>query len=50
MHPHKEEVRQKCQEACMDEQGVPGQTQAQKGTYRMWRQRQVTWEEYREIV
>ena len=27
---NEEEVRQKCQEACIDEQGVPGQTQAQK--------------------
>ena len=32
MHPNKEEVRQKCQVASMDEQGVPGQTQAQKGS------------------
>jgi len=31
MHSNKEEVRQNCQEACMDEQGAPGQTQAQKG-------------------
>jgi len=31
MHPNKEEIRQKCQEACMDEQGGPGQTQTQKG-------------------
>jgi len=26
-----EEVRHKCQEASMDEQGAPGQTQADKG-------------------
>ena len=26
------EVRQKCQEACLDEQRAPGQTQAQKGS------------------
>jgi len=32
MHPSKKEVRQKCQEVCMDEQGAPGQTQAQKGS------------------
>jgi len=32
MHPSKEEVRQKCQEACMGEQGAPGQTQTQKGS------------------
>jgi len=31
MHPDQEEVRQKCQEAYMDEQGAPGQTQAVKG-------------------
>lgn len=29
MHPNKEEVRQKCQEAFKDEQGVSGQIQAQ---------------------
>jgi len=32
MYPSKEEVRQKFQEACMDEQGAPEQTQAQKGS------------------
>ncbi|PKU45327.1 rna-directed dna polymerase from mobile element jockey-like [Limosa lapponica baueri] len=31
MHPNKEEVRQKHQEACMDEQVVPRKTQTQKG-------------------
>ncbi|GAB0178237.1 mitochondrial enolase superfamily member 1 [Grus japonensis] len=30
MHPNKEEVRQKHQEACVDEEGAPGQTQTQK--------------------
>jgi len=30
MHPNKEQVRQKHQEACMDEQGVPGQTQTEE--------------------
>jgi len=30
MLPNKEEARQKHQEACMNEQGAPGQTQAQK--------------------
>jgi len=30
MHPNKEKVREKCQEACMDEQVAPGQTPAQK--------------------
>ena len=32
MHPNKEEVRQKHQEACMDEQGAPGQAQTQTGS------------------
>jgi len=31
VHPHKEEVKHKCHEACVDEQGAPGQIQAQKG-------------------
>jgi len=31
MHPDQEEVRQKHQEAYMDEQDAPGQTQAEKG-------------------
>jgi len=32
MHPNKEEVRQKCQVASMDEQGAPGQSQTQEGS------------------
>jgi len=32
MHPIKQEVRQKCQEACMGEQVAPAQAQAQKGS------------------
>jgi len=32
MHPGKEIVRQKRQEACMDEQGAPGQTQTEEGS------------------
>lgn len=31
MHPNKEEIRQKCQEGSIDEQGAPGQTKALKG-------------------
>jgi len=31
MRPNQGEVRQKCQDAYMDEQGAPGQTQAEKG-------------------
>jgi len=46
MHPDQVEVRQKRQEADMDEQGAPGQTQAEKA-YRGWKQGQVAWEEYR---
>lgn len=29
-YPNKDEVRQICQEACVDEQGSPGQTQTLK--------------------
>ncbi|GAB0186183.1 mitochondrial enolase superfamily member 1 [Grus japonensis] len=50
MHLSKEGLRQKCQEACMDGQGAPGQTQRQKGSYRGWKQGQVAWEEYRETI
>jgi len=32
MHPLKDEVKQKHQEACIDEQGAPEQTQTQKGS------------------
>ncbi|GAB0190395.1 mitochondrial enolase superfamily member 1 [Grus japonensis] len=35
MLPNKEEVRQKHQEAPMDEQGAPGQTQTKKGSLQM---------------
>jgi len=31
MHPNQDEVRQQHQEAYKDEQGAPGQTQAEKG-------------------
>jgi len=50
MHSNKEEVGQKCQEACMDEQKAPGQAQAQNEAYRAWKQGQVAWEEHRGIV
>ncbi|GAB0205961.1 mitochondrial enolase superfamily member 1 [Grus japonensis] len=49
MHPNKEEVKQIHQEASMDEQGAPGQSQTKKA-YRGWKQGQVAWEEYRETV
>lgn len=32
MHPNKGEMRQEHQEACMDEQGTPGQPQTQNGS------------------
>ncbi|PKU37175.1 glycerol kinase [Limosa lapponica baueri] len=50
MHPNKEKVGQKHQKACMDEQGALGETQTEKRAYRCWKQGQVAWEEYREIV
>jgi len=51
MRPDKEKVRQNHQEACIDEQGALGQTRTQKyKAYRAWKQGQVAWEEYREIV
>ncbi|GAB0175874.1 mitochondrial enolase superfamily member 1 [Grus japonensis] len=45
MHPNKEEVKQKHQEAPVDEEGAPGQSQTKKR-----KQGQVAWEEYRETV
>ncbi|GAB0210106.1 mitochondrial enolase superfamily member 1 [Grus japonensis] len=51
MHPNNQEARQKHQEAPIDEQGAPGQSQTQKKeAYRGWKQGQVAWEEYRETV
>ncbi|GAB0191850.1 mitochondrial enolase superfamily member 1 [Grus japonensis] len=50
MHPNKEEVKQKHQEAPMDEQGAPGQSQTKKEAYRGCKQGQIAWEEYRETV
>ncbi|GAB0204458.1 mitochondrial enolase superfamily member 1 [Grus japonensis] len=48
MHPNKEGVKQKHQEAPTDEQGAPGQSQTKKG--KGWKQGQVACEEYRETV
>jgi len=31
MHPKKGYAGQECKEACMDEEGAPGKTHAQKG-------------------
>ncbi|GAB0209787.1 mitochondrial enolase superfamily member 1 [Grus japonensis] len=50
MHPNKEEVRQKHQEAPVDEQGAPGQSEKKKEAYRGWKQGKVAWEEYRETL
>jgi len=41
-------VREKCQEACMNEQVSPGKTQNEQPVYRRWEQ--VTWEEHRDTV
>lgn len=41
MHPNKEEDRKKCQDACIDEQGAPGQSQTQIEAYRGSKQGQV---------
>ncbi|PKU31591.1 hypothetical protein llap_18106 [Limosa lapponica baueri] len=43
VHPNEQEVKQKRQEACVDEQGVPGQTQAQKGSMQKVEARMVYW-------
>lgn len=43
MHPYEEEIREEVQEACMDEQGAPGQTEG-------WEKGQVSWEEYIKIA
>ncbi|PKU36933.1 hypothetical protein llap_12767 [Limosa lapponica baueri] len=50
VHPNKEEVRQKCQEACMDEQGAPGQAQKQKGGLQRVEARTGRLEEYRKTL
>jgi len=50
MRPNKEKVGQKHQEACVDEQGAPGQTQAQKGSRQGVEVRTGTWQEHRETV
>jgi len=50
MHPNKQEVRQKKQEVCMDEQQAPGQSQTQKGSLQRVKARTGSLEEYREII
>ncbi|GAB0178869.1 mitochondrial enolase superfamily member 1 [Grus japonensis] len=50
MHSKKEVVKQKHQEAPVEEQGAPGQSQTKKEAYRGWKQGQVAWEEYRETA
>lgn len=50
MHPNKGDIRQEHQEACMDEQGAPGQPQTQNGSLEGWKWGQVAWEECTEIV
>ena len=50
MHPDKAEIRQKFQEARMEEQGAPQQAQPQKESLQGVEARTVTWEEYRETA
>jgi len=50
MHRNKEEVKQKSEQACMDEQQVPGKTQAQKGSLQRVEAGQIAHEKYRKIV
>ena len=49
MHPNKEEVRQKHQEAWMNKE-LLDKLIHKKEAYRGWKQGQVAWAEYREIV
>lgn len=48
MQPNTDEVRSKCQEACMNKQGAPDQTKADKGDLQGWRKGHVVCKEYRE--
>lgn len=50
MHLNKEEVRQKCQEAWMDNKEPLNKPKHRKEACRGWKQNQVTWEEYRGVV
>lgn len=45
-----EEVRQKCQEACMDNKEPLDKQKHRKEAYRGWKQKQVAWKEYRDVV
>jgi len=38
IYPNEQKDRQKCQEACVDEQEAPGHAQAQKEPYKEWNQ------------
>jgi len=49
VHPEKKEGRQECQEASMDQQGA-SILKIRKEAYREWKQEQITWEDYREVV
>lgn len=50
MHLNKEEVRQKCQEACMDNKGYLNKPKHRKEACRGCKQKQVAWEEHRGVV
>lgn len=45
MYSNKEEVRQKHQETCVDEQG--DKLKHKKQAWREWKQGKIAWEEYR---
>ncbi|KAK4806898.1 hypothetical protein QYF61_012619 [Mycteria americana] len=47
---NEQELRQKCQEACVDEQELLAKLKHKKEAYRGSKQGRVTWEEYRNIV
>lgn len=51
MHLNKEEVRQKCQEACMDnKESLWNKPKHRKEACRGWKQKQVAWEEHRGVI
>lgn len=42
VHPNEQEVRQKYQQTCMDQQRAPAKLKLTKEVYRRWQQGQVT--------
>ena len=49
-YPNEQKVSRECKEVCMDKEGAPGKTKAEKEAYRGWKQGQMIWKEYRNIV